>query len=35
MDGLIYNQNHIPKSQYRYGLRSSAATGSAQMPERC
>lgn len=27
MDGLIYNQNHIPKEQYRYGLRSSAATG--------
>ena len=27
MDGLIYNQHHIPKEQYRYGLRSSAATG--------
>ena len=27
MEGLIYNQHHIPKEQYRYGLRSSAATG--------
>ncbi len=27
MSGLIYNQNHIPKDQYRYGLRSSAKTG--------
>ena len=27
MDGLIYNQRHIPKDQWRYGLRSSAATG--------
>ena len=27
MNGLIYNQHHIPKEQYRYGLRSSAATG--------
>ena len=27
MDGLIYNQNHIPKGEYRYGFRSSAATG--------
>ena len=27
MDGLIYNQNHIPKDKWRYGLRSSAATG--------
>ena len=24
---LIYNQNHIPREQYRYGLRSSAAVG--------
>ena len=24
---LIYNQNDIPKEQWRYGLRSSAATG--------
>ena len=27
MDGLIYNQRHIPKDKWRYGLRSSAATG--------
>ena len=27
MDGLIFNQHDIPKDQYRYGLRSSAATG--------
>ena len=27
MKGLIYNQHQIPKEQYRYGLRSSAATG--------
>jgi hypothetical protein len=27
MTGLIYNQNHIPKDQYRYGLRASADTG--------
>lgn len=27
MDELIYNQRAIPKDQYRYGLRSSAATG--------
>ena len=27
MDELIYNQNQIPKDQWRYGLRSSAATG--------
>ena len=27
MNGLIYNQNHIPKHEHRYGLRSSAATG--------
>ena len=27
MDSLIYNQNHIPKNEYRYGFRSSAATG--------
>ncbi len=27
MDELIYNQNHIPKDQYRYGFRSSAKTG--------
>ena len=24
---LIYNQNDIPKGQYRYGLRSSASVG--------
>ena len=24
---LIYNQNHIPREQYRYGLRASAAVG--------
>ena len=27
MDSIIYNQNNIPKDQYRYGFRSSAATG--------
>lgn len=27
MNGLIYNQNHIPKNEHRYGFRSSAATG--------
>lgn len=27
MDGLIYNQRDIPKEQWRYGLRSSAAVG--------
>ena len=27
MDSLIYNQNHIPKDQYRYGFRASADTG--------
>ena len=27
MEGLIYNQHDIPKEQYRYGFRSSAATG--------
>ena len=27
MKDLIYNQNHIPKNEHRYGLRSSAATG--------
>lgn len=27
MNGLIYNQNHIPKNEYRYGFRSSADTG--------
>ena len=27
MDSLIYNQNHIPKEQYRYGFRASADTG--------
>lgn len=27
MDGLIYNQKDIPKEQWRYGLRASAATG--------
>ena len=27
MDSLIYNQKQIPKEQYRYGLRSSAAVG--------
>ena len=27
MDDLIYNQTKIPKEQWRYGLRSSAATG--------
>ena len=27
MDDLIYNQTKIPKDQWRYGLRSSAATG--------
>lgn len=27
MNDLIYNQRKIPKEQWRYGLRSSAATG--------
>ena len=27
MDELIYNQTKIPKEQWRYGLRTSAATG--------
>ena len=27
MDDLIYNQREIPKEQWHYGLRSSAATG--------
>ena len=27
MKDMIYNQRHIPKEQWRYGLRSSAATG--------
>lgn len=27
MKELIYNQNNIPKTQWRYGFRSSAATG--------
>ena len=27
MDDLIYNQTRIPKDQWRYGLRTSAATG--------
>ncbi len=27
MSDLIYNQRAIPRNQYRYGLRSSAATG--------
>ena len=27
MDDLIYNQRKIPKNQWRYGLRTSAATG--------
>ena len=27
MDDLIYNQTGIPKEQWRYGFRSSAATG--------
>lgn len=27
MNELIYNQNQIPKQQWRYGLRSSAVTG--------
>ena len=27
MDDLIYNQKEIPKQQWRYGFRSSAATG--------
>ena len=27
MDDLIYNQHKIPKEQWRYGFRSSAATG--------
>jgi len=27
MNGLIYNQHHIPKEQYRYGFRASANVG--------
>lgn len=27
MEGLIYNQNRIPKDRHRYGFRASAATG--------
>ena len=27
MDGLIFNQRKIPKGKWRYGFRSSAATG--------
>ena len=27
MDDLIYNQREIPKNKWRYGLRTSAATG--------
>ena len=27
MADLIYNQNHIPRDEHRYGFRSSAATG--------
>ena len=27
MKDMIYNQTKIPKDQWRYGLRSSAATG--------
>ena len=27
MDDLIYNQTRIPKNQWRYGFRTSAATG--------
>ena len=27
MDDLIYNQTKIPKEQWRYGFRTSAATG--------
>ena len=27
MDGFIYNQTKIPKEQWRYGFRASAATG--------
>ena len=27
MDDMIYNQKKIPKEQWRYGFRSSAATG--------
>ena len=27
MDDLIYNQRKIPKQKWRYGFRSSAATG--------
>ena len=27
MSALIYNQNHIPRDQYRYGLRPSAQVG--------
>ena len=27
MKDLIYNQNHIPKEEHRYGFRASAKTG--------
>ena len=27
MDGLIYNQHHIPKEEHRYGFRASANVG--------
>ena len=27
MPKLIYNQNHIPREQYRYGFRASAEVG--------
>ena len=27
MEGLIYNQNHIPANEYRYGFRPSAQVG--------
>ena len=27
MEDLIYNQNHIPKEEHRYGFRASAKTG--------
>lgn len=27
MDDLIYNQHHIPEDKWRYGFRTSAATG--------
>ena len=33
MDDLIYNQRKIPKRQWRYGLRSSAATGCGWIAE--